>query len=91
MICLKMQSLCNACGIRSRKKKRDLLGLNKDEKKTKKSSANSASSSNVDKKKKKKICAVKNADAIPIHWTDLDDVEQAAFLLMCLSCSSVCA
>ncbi|XP_010318767.1 GATA transcription factor 16 [Solanum lycopersicum] len=85
------KSLCNACGIRSRKKKRDLLGLNKDEKKTKKSSANSASSSNVDKKKKKKICAVKNADAIPIHWTDLDDVEQAAFLLMCLSCSSVCA
>nr|GME05590.1 GATA transcription factor 16-like [Ipomoea batatas] len=30
------KSLCNACGIRSRKKRRALLGLNKDDKKSKK-------------------------------------------------------
>ncbi|RAL38556.1 hypothetical protein DM860_002534 [Cuscuta australis] len=30
------KSLCNACGIRSRKRRRALLGLNKEEKKTKK-------------------------------------------------------
>ncbi|KAH0730361.1 hypothetical protein KY289_001549 [Solanum tuberosum] len=87
------KSLCNACGIRSRKKKRDLLGLNKDDKKTKKSSANSASSSgdsasssNVEKKKK---APVKRADSISLHWSKLDEVERAAFLLMSLSCSSV--
>ncbi|XP_019177663.1 PREDICTED: GATA transcription factor 16-like [Ipomoea nil] len=34
------KSLCNACGIRSRKKRRALLGLNKDDKKPKKASGN---------------------------------------------------
>ncbi|KAM3265123.1 hypothetical protein P3L10_002117 [Capsicum annuum] len=33
------KSLCNPCGIRSRKKARELLRLNKEGKKTKKSSA----------------------------------------------------
>nr|GMD60501.1 GATA transcription factor 15-like isoform X1 [Ipomoea batatas]GMD66451.1 GATA transcription factor 15-like isoform X1 [Ipomoea batatas] len=33
------KSLCNACGIRSRKKRRALLGLNKDDKKSKKAAA----------------------------------------------------
>lgn len=37
--CLVLQSLCNACGIRSRKKRRALLGLNKDDKKSKKAAA----------------------------------------------------
>ncbi|KAK6803718.1 hypothetical protein RDI58_001502 [Solanum bulbocastanum] len=93
------KSLCNACGIRSRKKKRDLLGLNKDDKK-KKSSANSASSSgdstsggssssNVEKKKKKKKSPEKKPDSISIHWSKLDEVERAAFLLMSLTCGSV--
>ncbi|XP_055815220.1 GATA transcription factor 15-like [Solanum dulcamara] len=86
------KSLCNACGIRSRKKKRALVGLNKQEKKTKKSSqscttssgdSTSTSSSNVDKKKM--------ADPILTHWTELGEVEQAAFLLMSLSYSSVSA
>lgn len=40
---LLMQSLCNACGIRSRKRKRALLGLsNKEEKKPKKNNSNSS-------------------------------------------------
>nr|GMD73940.1 GATA transcription factor 16-like [Ipomoea batatas] len=36
------KSLCNACGIRSRKRRRALLGLNKDDKKSKKSAAGAA-------------------------------------------------
>jgi hypothetical protein len=44
-----LQSLCNACGIRSRKKKRDILGLNKggaaaNDKRAKKGSTNNGSS-----------------------------------------------
>jgi len=44
-----LQSLCNACGIRSRKKKRDILGLNKggaaaNDKRAKKGSSNNDSS-----------------------------------------------
>jgi hypothetical protein len=31
-----MQSLCNACGIRSRKKRRAVLGINKEERKPRK-------------------------------------------------------
>nr|GMD76574.1 GATA transcription factor 16-like [Ipomoea batatas] len=36
------KSLCNACGIRSRKRRRALLGLNKDDKKSKKSAPGAA-------------------------------------------------
>ncbi|XP_031111307.1 GATA transcription factor 16-like [Ipomoea triloba] len=40
------KSLCNACGIRSRKKRRALLGLNKDDKKSKKAAAAAAGNKN---------------------------------------------
>lgn len=40
------KSLCNACGIRSRKKRRALLGLNKEEKKPKKSSTSNIHKNN---------------------------------------------
>ncbi|CAH9104165.1 unnamed protein product [Cuscuta europaea] len=38
------KSLCNACGIRSRKRRRALLGLNKDDKKSKKTASGSKNS-----------------------------------------------
>ncbi|XP_019180842.1 PREDICTED: GATA transcription factor 16-like [Ipomoea nil] len=40
------KSLCNACGIRSRKRRRALLGLNKDDKKSKKSAGGGGSNKN---------------------------------------------
>ncbi|CAO2832152.1 unnamed protein product [Amaranthus hypochondriacus] len=39
------KSLCNACGIRSRKKRRAILGLKQDDKKSKKINQNNTSSS----------------------------------------------
>ncbi|CAI9119024.1 OLC1v1020674C1 [Oldenlandia corymbosa var. corymbosa] len=132
------KSLCNACGIRSRKKRRALLGLNKEEKKTKKSSPisssstsssskssttinnnsnNSISSSNIHNNEnspsnssssskigigaeyslKKKLMSFGRDFALQRPRSNthqrrkLGEVEQAAFLLMALSCGSVYA
>ncbi|XP_009767635.1 GATA transcription factor 15-like [Nicotiana tabacum] len=121
------KSLCNACGIRSRKKRRALLGLNKEDKKPKKSmgssnksasqhhnqnnqSSNSSTSSSEESTTSN---AVKNNKCIPFkkrllhfgrevalqrprssstqHRRKLGEEEQAAFLLMALSCGSVYA
>ncbi|KAK6772765.1 hypothetical protein RDI58_028003 [Solanum bulbocastanum] len=117
------KSLCNACGIRSRKKRRALLGLNKDDKKSKKSSnksvanhhhqnqsSNSSSSTSSSGESTSNVI-VKN-ECIPYkkrllhfdrevglqrprsnstHRRKLGEEEQAAFLLMALSCGSVYA
>ncbi|KAK4338919.1 hypothetical protein RND71_040381 [Anisodus tanguticus] len=109
------KSLCNACGIRSRKKRRALLGLNKEDKKSsKKSSANknnnqnqnqnqssnsctsssgdSTSSSNGGTLSKKKLSPLQRPRSNSTHRRNnnkLGEVEQAAFLLMALSCGSV--
>lgn len=118
------KSLCNACGIRSRKKRRALLGLNKEDKKSKKSSnksivnhhqnqsSNSSSSTSSSGESTMSNAVMKN-ECIPFkkrllhfgrevglqrprsssttHRRKLGDEEQAAFLLMALSCGSVYA
>ncbi|KAG8370480.1 hypothetical protein BUALT_Bualt14G0121200 [Buddleja alternifolia] len=109
-----LQSLCNACGIRSRKKRRALMGVTKEEKKTKKStsgknnsnqsnSSNSSTSSSGDSTSKfgdslkKKLWAFGRDVALQRPRSNttrrrkLGEVEQAAFLLMALSCGSVYA
>ncbi|KAL0414797.1 UNVERIFIED_CONTAM: GATA transcription factor 15 [Sesamum radiatum] len=113
------KSLCNACGIRSRKKRRALMGVAKEEKKTKKStsgkntshhhqsnssSSNSSSSSSGDSSMgkigdsfKKKLWAFGRDVALQRPRSNttrrrkLGEEEQAAFLLMALSCGSVYA
>ncbi|XP_052206501.1 GATA transcription factor 16-like [Diospyros lotus] len=102
------KSLCNACGIRSRKKRRALLGLNKgstEDKKLKKTSSNtqrnrtSISSSNNSKlgdSLKRKLLALGGEMALQRPKMEkmrrkLGEEEQAAMLLMALSCGSVYA
>ncbi|MCD7454629.1 hypothetical protein HAX54_025375 [Datura stramonium] len=112
------KSLCNACGIKSRKKRRALLGLDKEDKKLKKSvafghksiglqhhlnqSCNSSSSSSsgdsrssnfvkniVSSSLKKKLLPFGKEVVLQRPRTQkrkLGEVEQAAFLLMALSC-----
>lgn len=119
------KSLCNACGIRSRKKRRALLGLNKEDKKSKKSSnksivnhhhhqnqsSNSSNSTSSSGESTTSNTVMKN-ECIPFkkrllhysrevglqrprssstHRRKLGEEEQAAFLLMALSCGSVYA
>ncbi|XVF32849.1 hypothetical protein REPUB_Repub17cG0118000 [Reevesia pubescens] len=85
------RSLCNACGIRYRKKKRALLGLNRD--------------SRIEKSKSKTGIDVNRSGIkslgrdMGLHhmvgkhgWkSKLREEEQAAFLLMALSCGYVYA
>lgn len=115
-----IQSLCNACGIRSRKKRRALLGL-KDEKKQKKNTTNgtcagagATSTSGGDSQTsgltsnkrsqmgdfclKRKLMALgtevvlqRPRSAITKQRRKIGEVEQAALLLMALSCGSVYA
>ncbi|KAK6161045.1 hypothetical protein DH2020_004426 [Rehmannia glutinosa] len=108
------KSLCNACGIRSRKKRRALMGVTKEEKKTKKSSSgknlshqsnssNSCTSSSGDNTSKltdsfnKKLwafgrdVAMQRPRSNTTRRRKLGEEEQAAFLLMALSCGSVYA
>ncbi|GKU85395.1 hypothetical protein SLEP1_g74 [Rubroshorea leprosula] len=97
------KSLCNACGIRSRKKRRAILGINKEDKKSKKvSSSNSSSSSSGNNGKigdnlKQKLLAFGRDVLMPRSTVGkkqrrkLGEEEQAAFLLMALSCGSVFA
>ncbi|KAL3369464.1 hypothetical protein AABB24_010018 [Solanum stoloniferum] len=116
------KSLCNACGIKSRKKRRAFLGLNNEEKKSKKSVARghknneaqhhlnqscSSSSNSEDSKSsnfvknivssslKKKLLPFGKEEVImqrprsrSTQKRKLGEVEQAAFLLMALSCGS---
>ncbi|KAI3792148.1 hypothetical protein L2E82_06018 [Cichorium intybus] len=109
------KSLCNACGIRSRKKRRALLGMPKEEKKPKKSimAATSASgdsqTSGLTSSKSSNMggdfCLKKRLMALGSEFVlqrprsrvtkqrrrKLGEEEQAAILLMALSCGSVFA
>uniref|UniRef100_A0A5B6YLE6 Putative GATA transcription factor 16 n=1 Tax=Davidia involucrata TaxID=16924 RepID=A0A5B6YLE6_DAVIN len=98
------KSLCNACGIRSRKKRRALLGLNKgstEDKKSKKTnkyntSNNGGNSSKLGDSLKRKLLAlgrevVLQRSAVGKQRRKLGEEEQAAVLLMALSCGSVYA
>ncbi|XP_076960025.1 GATA transcription factor 15-like [Bidens hawaiensis] len=109
------KSLCNACGIRSRKKRRALLGMTKEEKKAKKAATAAAATSGGDSQNsspnsglttgntdsfclKKRLMALgsevvlqRPRSRITKRRRKLGEVEQAAFLLMALSCGSVFA
>jgi hypothetical protein len=103
------KSLCNACGIRSRKKRRALLGLsNKEERKSKKTSTSSSSGNssnsngNINGKLgdslKRRLMALgrevvlqRPRSSVGKQRRKLGEEEQAAFLLMALSCGSVYA
>ncbi|KAK6930220.1 Zinc finger, GATA-type [Dillenia turbinata] len=96
------KSLCNACGIRSRKKRRALLGLNKEDRK---SSAKSTAATNKvvvggggDEEKMKLIgFGMGSSSVLKMQRSKLKmkrklgEEEQAAVLLMYLSSGSVYA
>ncbi|XP_034925755.1 GATA transcription factor 15 isoform X2 [Populus alba] len=101
------KSLCNACGIRSRKKKRDILGLNKggaaaNDKRAKKGSSNNGSSNYNNNNKqlgdglKQRLLALGRevlvqGSTVERRRRKLGEEEQAAVLLMALSYGSVYA
>ncbi|XP_028788680.1 GATA transcription factor 16 [Neltuma alba] len=87
------KSLCNACGIKSRKKKRAILGLNKgsiEEKKGKRNSTNNNNgSSKIGDSLKQRLMAL--GGEVLMQRKKLGEEEQAAVLLMALSYGSVYA
>ncbi|KAL9390653.1 hypothetical protein Peur_019258 [Populus x canadensis] len=101
------KSLCNACGIRSRKKKREILGLNKggaaaNDKRAKKGSSNNGSSNYNNNNKqlgdglKQRLLALGRevlvqGSTVERRRRKLGEEEQAAVLLMALSYGSVYA
>ncbi|KAF9677953.1 hypothetical protein SADUNF_Sadunf08G0161500 [Salix dunnii] len=98
------KSLCNACGIRSRKKKRDILGLNKgatNDKRAKKGNNNNGPSNNNNNKQlgdglKQRLLALgrevlMQRSKVEKQRRKLGEEEQAAVLLMALSYGSVYA
>ncbi|KAK1408374.1 hypothetical protein QVD17_40097 [Tagetes erecta] len=101
------KSLCNACGIRSRKKRRALMGMSKEDKKPKKTAVMTASggdsqssdltSSNIDDGfcLKKRLMALgsevvlqRPRSRVTKKRRKIGEEEQAAILLMALSCGS---
>ncbi|KDP27875.1 hypothetical protein JCGZ_18955 [Jatropha curcas] len=89
------KSLCNACGIRSRKKKRDSLGLSRaaSEKKARKASSNS---NRLGDGLKQRLLALgrevlMQRSTVEKQRRKLGEEEQAAVLLMALSYGSVYA
>ncbi|KAJ9154572.1 hypothetical protein P3X46_027892 [Hevea brasiliensis] len=92
------KSLCNACGIRSRKKKRDSLGLNRgaNEKKAKKGNNHHSSSNRLGDGLKQRLLALgrevlMQRSTVEKQRRKLGEEEQAAVLLMALSYGSVYA
>ncbi|KAG6582187.1 GATA transcription factor 15 [Cucurbita argyrosperma subsp. argyrosperma] len=93
------KSLCNACGIRSRKKRRAILGLNRgvvEDKKSKKSSSNNISHSKLRDSLKQRLLALgrevlMQRSSVERQRKKLGEEEQAAVLLMALSYGSVYA
>ncbi|GFZ13931.1 GATA transcription factor 16 [Actinidia rufa] len=92
------KSLCNACGIRSRKKRRALLGLNKASTEDKKPKRNSDQNISVRKSGKngklgeesmKRQLLMLQRSTVEKLRKKLGEEEQAAVLLMSLSCGSV--
>lgn len=94
-----LQSLCNACGIRSRKKRRAILGITKEEKKSKRGNCNSSSNSSSNKlgdSLKQRLYALgrevlMQRSSVEKQRKKLGEEEQAAVLLMALSYGSVYA
>ena len=103
-LCLCLQSLCNACGIRSRKKRRAILGINKtgpggggstsadENRKPKKSSSNKTLGDGL----KQRLLALgrevlMQRSTVERQRRKLGEEEQAAVLLMALSYGSVSA
>ncbi|EOY06643.1 GATA transcription factor 15, putative [Theobroma cacao] len=89
------KSLCNACGIRSRKKRRAILGLNKGEDKKSKRGSNSSSKNLGDNLKQRLLSlgreVLMQRSTVEKQRKKLGEEEQAAVLLMALSCGSVYA
>ncbi|KAL1334888.1 hypothetical protein HN51_063840 [Arachis hypogaea] len=92
------KSLCNACGIRSRKKKRAILGITRgtadDVKKGKRS--NTAANNSLNFKQRfmalaRQVMTKKSNNLAHSHRNKLGEEEQAAVLLMSLSYGSVYA
>ncbi|XP_047311810.1 GATA transcription factor 16-like [Impatiens glandulifera] len=90
------KSLCNACGIRSRKKRRALLGLNKGSVGEEKKSKKSKYGEDDDDPMKRRLLALgsgvswqRSRSTVDKLRRKLGEVEQAAVLLMALSCGSV--
>ncbi|KAF5465409.1 GATA transcription factor 15-like [Juglans microcarpa x Juglans regia] len=91
------KSLCNACGIRSRKKRRATLGLNKEDKRPKKTSiCRSNSNTKIGDNLKQRLLALgrevlMQRSTVERQRKKLGEEEQAAVLLMALSYGSVYA
>ena len=88
-----MQTLCNACGIRQRKRRRALLGLDKGGPElSRKKMAKSSNSSKLGVSLKLDLMGFIRDGTFQEDWKrKLGEEEQAAVLLMALSCGSVCA
>ncbi|GAU37470.1 hypothetical protein TSUD_207060 [Trifolium subterraneum] len=88
------KSLCNACGIRSRKKKRAILGISKGNneegtKKGRKSNGSGGSKVGDNLNMKQRLFNLgKEVFMQRSHWKKLGEEEQAAVLLMSLSYGS---
>lgn len=95
------KSLCNACGIRSRKKRRAILGLNKGSSEERKANKKNGNGNNNNGKLgdgfKQKLMMALGREVLMQRSTverqrkKLGEVEQAAMLLMALSYGSVYA
>ncbi|XP_057547152.1 GATA transcription factor 15-like isoform X2 [Amaranthus tricolor] len=96
------KSLCNACGIRSRKKRRAILGLKTDGKKSKKINHNTSSSSSSSSRligsplnQRLRMLGseviMQRSTVDKQHRWNLGEEEEAAVLLMALSYGSVYA
>ncbi|XP_004508168.1 GATA transcription factor 15-like [Cicer arietinum] len=90
------KSLCNACGIRSRKKKRAILGISKGNnedgsRKGKKSNGGGSKVGDNLNLKQKLLNLGREVFMQRSHWKKLGEEEQAAVLLMSLSYGSVYA
>lgn len=92
------KSLCNACGIRSRKKRRATLGLNKEDKKPRKTSMGGSHNNNTklgDNLKQRLLAlgreVLMQRSTVERQRKKLGEEEQAAVLLMALSYGSVYA
>lgn len=95
-LCLIVKSLCNACGIRSRKKKRAILGISKGNnedgsRKGKKSNGGGSKVGDNLNLKQKLLNLGREVFMQRSHWKKLGEEEQAAVLLMSLSYGSVYA
>lgn len=91
---LDFQSLCNACGIKYNKKRRQLLGLDTGRSNRKKKRTSVSRSDQVGEILKMRFMALGSDMVLQRSgklMSKLREEEQAAILLMALSCGSVYA